>query len=208
MNGKGRTHLRAAYDAQAEARDSRELPEWKQVVRGDVLAFLKREGSSTLLEIGAGPGHDGAFFLDHGLRVVCVDLSREMVQRCRSKGLEAHVMDATDLQFKDGSFDAAYAFNSFLHLAEAELCQALLDVQRILRPEGVFFLGLYGGFRHEGVWEEDTYSPKRHFSFHTDDQLLKKAEEAFDVLSFAPVPVKTSDSRLHFQSLTLRRKSV
>ncbi len=207
MHDNPRDRLRATYDANAEARDRRDLPEWKRNVREAFLKILQREEHTRLLEIGAGTGHDGVFFLQEGLHVVCVDLSSEMVRFCREKGLEAHVMDVVDLQFAPDAFDAVYSFNSLLHLPRADLPTALREVRRVLRPGGTFFLGLYGGYNHEGVWEEDTYDPNRFFSFQADEDLLDVAGEVFDMVSFDRIAVKTDDPRLHFQSLILRKRS-
>jgi SAM-dependent methyltransferase len=207
MNAMGddlRDRLRTAYAADAEARDRRDYPEWKRNVREAFLKILQREHPNKLLEIGAGTGHDGAFFARQGLDIVCVDLSPEMVRLCREKGLEAHVMDVIELRFPADSFDAVYSFNSLLHVPSAELPVALREVRRVLRPGGSFFLGLYGGHDHEGVWNEDTYEPKRFFSFHTDEHLLRTVEKTFDVVSFERIDVATEDPRFHFQSLILR----
>ncbi len=202
-----RDRLRAAYDAHAEARDWRALPAWKRNVREAFLKALQREGLNKLLEVGAGTGRGGVFFRRQGLDVFCIDLSPEMVRFCHEKGLEARVMDVVDLQFPVDSFDAVYSFNGLLHLPRAELPVALREVRRILRPGGSFFLGLYGGYDHEGVWEEDTYEPKRFFSFQTDEHLLCTVENAFDVVSFERIDVDAEDPRFHFQSLILRKGS-
>jgi SAM-dependent methyltransferase len=202
-----RDQLRAAYDAQAEARDRRDLPEWKQRIRETFLSVLRREGRTRLLEIGAGTGHDSTFFARQGLDVVCIDLSSEMVRLCREKGLEAHVMDVVDLRFPADSFDAATSFNSLLHLPRVELPEALREVRRVLRPGGAFFLGVYGGYDFEGVWEEDLYDPRRFFSFYTDERLREAVGAVFDVVSFDRVAVEAEDARFHFQSLILRKGS-
>src|SRR5690348_11795635 len=106
--------LRAAYDARASWRDGLTREPWKLAERqafGDRLAPGAR-----LLEIGAGPGHDSTYFQDEGFAVVAADLSPAMVEICRSKGIEAHVMDFLHLDFPDGSFDAVFAMNCLLHV--------------------------------------------------------------------------------------------
>jgi SAM-dependent methyltransferase len=201
-----RNRLRAAYDAKAEARDRKDFPEWKRRVREDFLAILRSERLSRLLEIGAGTGRDGAFFSKHGLDVVCVDLSPEMVRLCREKGIEANVMDVANLRFPDGTFDAAYSLNSFLHLPEAEFPHALREVRRVLQPGGIFFLGVYGGIDQEGVWAEDSHRPRRFFSFRSDDRLLSMVRGIFDVVTFDSIPIDSDGPHFHFQSLILRKR--
>ena len=166
-----RDRLRQAYDSGAEARDRSVLPKWKASERAGFLSQLRANGLMRLLEVGAGTGRDGRFFADQGREVTCIDLSPEMVQLCRNKGLEAQVMDVVELSFADESFDAIYSFNSLLHLSKSELPAVLLEIRRVLRREGLFYFGTYGGFDHEGVHEGDDHDPPRFFSFYDDEQL-------------------------------------
>jgi SAM-dependent methyltransferase len=126
-----------------------------------------------------------------------------MIRLCLQKGLTAHVMDVTDLKFAPNSFDAVYALNSFLHISEAEFVTALENIKRVLKPGGLFYLGVYGGQEFEGIWEKDTYIPKRFFSLRTDEHIQQLASQLFEVLSFKRIELENND--LHFQSLTLRK---
>jgi SAM-dependent methyltransferase len=127
-----------------------------------------------------------------------------MVEHCRAKGIEAHVMDFLHLDFPVGSFDAVFAMNCLLHMPNHDLPAVLAAVRAILRPGGLFFLGVYGGTESaEGPLGDDEHKPPRFFSFRTDEQLLGFAAAAwFDVVEFHAVDA----GRGHrFQSLTLRR---
>ncbi len=116
-----------------------------------------------MLEIGAGHGRDSLFFKEQGFHVTSIDLSPAMVKLCREKGITAFVMDAINLSFEEGSFDVVYAMNSFLHLSKSEFLTALENVRIVLQPGGLFFLGLYGGFDFEGIWEEELLYPETIF---------------------------------------------
>ena len=70
--------LRQSYDADAGARDAMVKQDWKIAERAAYLDRLTAVEARTLLEIGAGPGVDAAFFRDAGLTVTAVDLSPEM----------------------------------------------------------------------------------------------------------------------------------
>lgn len=200
-----RADLRATYDRHAQERDTSALPDWKLAQREAFLARLRAEGKTTLLEIGAGTGRDSLFFQEAGLQVQCVDLAPVMVALCRQKGLAAQVMDVCDLRFAPGTFDAVYAFNSLLHLAKAELPAALRQIEAVLRPQGLFYLGVYGGYDHAGVWEQDTYTPRRFFSFFSDAQLCSEVGRVFELLAFTPIALVPGDP-LHFQAVLLRKR--
>jgi SAM-dependent methyltransferase len=207
MHNDLRTRLRLAYDAMANERDSREPDAWKIEERASFLSLLQREGKRTLLEIGAGTGRDSKFFQDQGLDVTCTDLSTEHVRLCKQKGLNALVADFANLPFLAQSFDAVYALNCLLHVPNAELTNVLQGIAGVMKQDGLFFLGVYGGRDEESIREDDDYEPKRFFSLRSDDRLLERAQATFELHSFRRVPLLYEDeSRLHFQSLALRKR--
>ncbi|HZE38311.1 MAG TPA: class I SAM-dependent methyltransferase [Stackebrandtia sp.] len=195
--------LRIAYDNDADARDAMADAAWKRSEREDFAALLRMAAASTLLEIGAGHGVGGRFFADEGLAVTCVDLSPELVERCRAKGLDARVMDFSNPDFEDVSFDAVFGMNTLLHVPRAELEGILRSVRRVLKPSGLFYWGQYGGRESEGVYDGDSCEPKRFFSFMTDERIQRIASSIFDVVDFHVVP--QGDDDFHYQALTLRR---
>lgn len=193
--------LREAYDARAAWRDGRSKEPWKLAERQ---MFRDRLApGARLLEIGAGTGHDGAYLRQEGFAVVATDLSAAMVEHCQAKGIEAHVMDFLHLNFPAGSFDAVFAMNCLLHVPNHDLPAALAAVRAVLRPGGLFFVGVYGtNASAEGPIDDDQHQPPRFFSWRTDEQLQSYATDArFDVVDFHPVDT----GNYRFQSLTLRR---
>jgi SAM-dependent methyltransferase len=195
-------NLRTAYDRQAMRRDQSGIESWKVEERANYLSILQKEGKHNLLEIGSGPGRDGIFFQKAGLSVTCIDLSPEMIRLCLEKGLNAILMDVTDLSFPDNTFDCAYALNSLLHLTKSELRSVLNQLRRKMVPGGLLFVGVYGGQDYEGIWENDQNEPKRFFSFFTEEHLRKMVSGIFRVLNFRTIHFERSDS-LDFYSLIL-----
>jgi len=194
--------LREAYDGGASWRDGLDKEQWKLAERQ---AFRERLApGARLLEIGAGTGQDSSYFQQEGFGVVAADLSAAMVERCRAKGIEAHVMDFLRLDFPAGSFDAVFAMNCLLHVPNHDLPAVLAVVRSILRPGGLFFVGVYGGTESaEGPLDDDRHVPPRFFSWRTDEQLLAFAADArFDLVDFHAVDTVRG---YRFQSLTLRR---
>jgi SAM-dependent methyltransferase len=199
-----RDNLRRAYDGAADRRDRQDKQPWKLAERTAFLRYLQQAHCTRLLEIGAGTGQDSVFFASHGLDVVATDMSAAMVARCRDKGLDARVMDFSQLDFPAASFDAVHAMNCLLHVPNAELPAVLASIARVLQPGGLFFLGVYGGSEgaEEGPAEWDDHVPARFFSWRTDDQMVQFITEAFEIVDFH---IAQADTEHRFQSLTLRR---
>lgn len=195
------SRLRQAYDRGAADRDRTDKEPWKLVEREAFLARLHDQKCTRLLEIGAGTGQDSEFFQRNGLEVVAVDLSPAMVERCRQKGIDARVMDLRHPDLPPESFDAVYSLNCLLHVPNAELPDVLLAVRELLRPGGLFFLGVYGGEEEEGFAEHDWHEPPRFFSFRTDEQIQRYARRSFSIVDFHGIDLGGP----RFQSLTLRR---
>jgi SAM-dependent methyltransferase len=191
--------LRSYYDAEVDFRDGLIKQDWKLDERAAFLDRLRVVEARTLLEVGAGTGQDSRFFQDEGLDVTAVDLSPAMIERIRGKGVRARVGDVTSLGFGESEFDAVYTFNSLLHVPNASLAAALTGIRTVLRPGGLFFLGVYGGAEPEEGFTDD----ERFFSFRTDHELMTYAKEQFDILDFHVVRARDT----HFQSLTLVRPS-
>ncbi|MBN2238911.1 MAG: class I SAM-dependent methyltransferase [Dehalococcoidales bacterium] len=205
MDSRRIDDLRKAYDGSASARESGTIQDWKRKERDDFCTLLKSEGIETLLEIGSGPGRDGLYFTENGIKVTCIDLSPEHVRLCREKGLDARVMDVGDMNFPANSFDAAYAMNSLLHVPKTEIERILEMIRSVLKPSGLFYMGVYGGYDFEGMFENDRTVPKRFFTFYTDERLRDISSGLFDVIRFNKVTVPDRSS-MHFQSLVLRKR--
>ncbi|MBC8145415.1 MAG: class I SAM-dependent methyltransferase [bacterium] len=205
MDDKLRARLRArlskAYDAKVAERDALIVPAWKRAERDAFIELMKRSGCKSVLEIGCGPGTDALHFRQMGLDVTCIDTSPNMVEACRDRNITAHVMDCMELDFPDASFDAMYAMNSLLHVPKSSLPNVLARIGRIVRPEGLIYIGVWGGRDFEGISEHDEYEPKRFFAFYRDDALREIIAEHFDIISFKSLDVRTDDKDVCFQSI-------
>ena len=201
--------LRNAYARSASARDQMIKHDWKLEERNAFLARLLNVGATRLLEVGAGTGQDALFFHDNDLDVVATDLTPEMVSRCTEKGLDARVADVLDLGFLDASFDAIWTINCLLHVPTDALGLALAEIARVLRPDGLLYLGVYSTDPpFEGLNEDDTHDPKRFFAFRPDDVMLDAVAQRFDVIDFHTfdIPAQTRDRTFRFQSITATRR--
>lgn len=195
--------LRQSYNKFAVEREKNKQQQWKIKVRESFLQLLNDEKKTTILDIGAGTGRDSKYFADNNLEVMAVDLSDEMVRLCEEKGVKAKQLDFYNLKEIGEKFDAVWSMNSLLHVEKKNLNLVLENIKRVLKPSGLFYMGVYGGEDSEGIWENDIYTPHRFFSFFTDESIIKVVSEHFEIISFEAIDV---DGKFHFQSIIMRNK--
>ncbi len=199
-HNRHRQNLQRFYDGDVVRRAKKPLPAWKTQLRE---AFKDRLAASNqpvrLLEVGAGTGRDAHYFSEHGIEVIAVDLSEKMVARSRSRGIDSLCADMLTLAFADNAFQAVYAMNSLLHLSHALLPFALQEIRRVLAPGGLFYYGVYGGKRFEGMYRDDPAVTKRFFNYYTDDEIIALGREAFKLIEFRPISL--DQAPYHFQAM-------
>lgn len=204
MSASFEQKIAESYNNAAEERDSYSLQDWKAEERKVFLDKMSSEKCTDLLEIGAGTGKDSLYFKEQGFQTFSTDISPEMIKLCKEKGLNAKVMNFANLNFSDHHFDAIWALNCLLHVTKEEIRNVLQELKRVLKPSGLFYMGVYGGENYQGIWEEDAYTPKRFFSFFEDDSIKQLLAEFFIIEYFNVVPKERVGGKYHFQSIILR----
>ena len=112
-----------------------------------VVELLKPQIEEHILDLGCGDGTLAVEIEKYGSKVIAVDLSEEMVEKARVKGLDAHVMSATQLPYID-EFDAVFS-NAVLHwVKDSE--EAVKNIHKVLKTNGRFVaeFGGYGNVHH------------------------------------------------------------
>ncbi|MFL0799718.1 MAG: class I SAM-dependent methyltransferase [Agarilytica sp.] len=106
--------------------------------RGWLYPRLSRHLVGKALDIGCGIGD----MLRARKNTVGVDINDETVAYCKGLGLEAQVMTMDKLPFEEASFDSAVLDNVLEHIENPK--PLLAEVRRVLRPGGVFIVGVPG----------------------------------------------------------------
>jgi len=106
-----------------------------------VVELLNPKPNEKILDLGCGEGTLALEIERYGAKVVCVDLSEDMVERTKEKGLEAKVMSATHMPFVE-EFDAVFS-NATLHWIK-ESQEAVENIHRALKVGGRF-VAEFGG---------------------------------------------------------------
>jgi SAM-dependent methyltransferase len=200
--------LVAFYDAQASEREQRGLRESRADLRSRFLQRLRDEERSTLIDLGAGPGHDAVAFSGAGIQVTAIDLSTQHVALCRAKGIDARVGDFYALDLSAGSFQAGWAMSSLLHVPNRDLDAVVGQIIRVLCPGAPLAIGLWGGIDREGIWEDDIAAPRRFFSLRSDDHLRALLSRHFEILEFdVSSPEEGLGSNVHYQWCVVTARS-
>lgn len=107
-----------------------------------VLDLLQPRPAERILDLGCGDGVLTEKLAATGAEVVGVDSSADMVAAARRRGVDARMMDATNLTF-DQEFDAVFS-NAVLHWIKRDPDAAIASAYRALRNPGRF-VGEMGG---------------------------------------------------------------
>jgi ubiquinone/menaquinone biosynthesis C-methylase UbiE len=118
---------------------------WKTAVETYILPWTL-EGlnlGANVLEVGPGPGATTDQLRGRMERLTCVEVNRAMADALRRRQLNQNVAvvceDATAMSFPDQTFDGAVCFTMLHHVPSVAMQDQLLrEVQRVLRPGGVF----------------------------------------------------------------------
>ena len=86
-----------------------------------------------VLDIGGGG--EGVMGRLMGCQVVAIDRSRDELEETVNEALKV-VMDATDLKFLDGSFDAVTSFYTLMYMDDETHQKVLREAYRVLRKGG------------------------------------------------------------------------
>ena len=113
--------------------------EYKQ----QLIRLLDITAGKRILDVGCGTGDDAremARFAGAKGRIVGVDNSQAMIAEARKRAegsslsVEFHTADALNLPYDPGSFDAACADRSLMHVPDAR--QVLSEMLRVVKPGG------------------------------------------------------------------------
>ena len=105
------------------------------------LQSIVEKDKSRLLDVGCGTGISTRQLKEYGFEVSGADKDTEMIRVAKEIDPSIpYILAVTDqLPFEDGSFDIVTAFTAF-HWFNNE--ESLLEIKRVLKPEGIFFVAL------------------------------------------------------------------
>jgi ubiquinone/menaquinone biosynthesis C-methylase UbiE len=95
------------------------------------------DSAGWILDIGGGG--EGILGRLKGSQVIAIDIRKEELLEAPPGPLKL-VMDATNLQFLDNTFDTVTAFFSLMYFPSDSRPQVFQEIARVLTPEGKFYI--------------------------------------------------------------------
>ncbi|MFH0762961.1 MAG: class I SAM-dependent methyltransferase [Candidatus Omnitrophota bacterium] len=107
--------------------------------------FLRNDSAGKrVLELGCGDGYGSFYLAKIASRAVGIDYEEKVILQAKNKyrhpNLSFLCMNATNLGFKDNSFDIICSFQVIEHIPENKLMLYLSEIKRVLSPGGRFYL--------------------------------------------------------------------
>lgn len=159
------------YNKMAKEYDDETVDFWERFPRTFIGKFIELSGEK-IINIGSGPGRDGLLLQQSGKDIVCVDASEAMVKLSSDIGLPSVIADFNYLPFKNESFDGVWSYTALLHTPKKSINTPLEEISRILKPSGIFALGLIEGDTEE-YKESSGIDMPRWFSFYQKDEVVE-----------------------------------
>ncbi len=106
-------------------------------LQDEAIDLLAPQGGEHVLDLGCGPARGSKALRERGARPIAADYSDGMVAKAAAHlgpGAAVVRLDAMQLPFADGVFDAVLCTNSFHHYPEPRVC--LREMRRVLRSGG------------------------------------------------------------------------
>lgn len=167
----------------AKEYDNETVDFWDRFPRTFLDKFVELSGNK-IVNVGSGPGRDGLLLKQAGKEVVCVDASEAMIKLSSERGLESVLAGFDKLPFEDQSFDGVWSYTALLHIPKKSISTPLKEISRILKPYGIFALGLIEGNTEE-YKESSGVDMPRWFSFYKKDEVENICNEhGFELVYF------------------------
>lgn len=101
----------------------------------------------TILDCGAGGDMPPlGLFSSHGYRTTGIEFDEKQIKKAEHFASKIDQVlgivkgDMTQLGFEDDSFDFVYSYNSVFHMKKDQIAQAISEMKRVLKPNGLLFV--------------------------------------------------------------------
>jgi len=178
-----------------------------------LLGAEKHEGPSRVLEVGYGCGTSFLGLIDHFDEIHGLDThdyGSAIKYTFAREGIKAHLTQGTilDPPYAPGYFDAILAISILEHLGPSDQARVMFQVNRLLRPGGIFVVGTPGVNRlmSVGFWMLGYDISKHHLS--RPSQVREAAANVFTIERIMRLPAFGPDFFLLYEWFKARKITV
>jgi SAM-dependent methyltransferase len=161
----------ATYDQYAQIYDQEVIDFWANFPEAFIDKYISLLPGKRVLNLGSGSGRDALLLRDRGLEVVCLDASKAMVEITNNLGFESHLATFAELGFPKESFDGIWAYTSLIHIPKDEAKEVIKNIRTLLKPDGVFAIGVIQGETASMVERKTMPGAARYFKNYTSEEL-------------------------------------
>jgi SAM-dependent methyltransferase len=160
---------------------------------------VKNDNVNSIIDIGSGTGRVTESLLSLVQRIVAIDFSWQslsVLNNKRLKNCSAVCTDISfDLPFKNYAFDLAVSCQVLPQLQFDELLGAVREVNRILKPQGLFVFSGYNlhSWRYKGAFRSGNFDWLMSKRFSISDICAVAAHSNFDIVAcryYKTLPLK------------------
>jgi len=166
--GDSTADLRSYYEEEARRGLRSELVGQRLVERNDFIALLRAESRTSIIDFGAGPGHDIGGFAHAGIAGIGLDLAHGNGVLAAGNGLVVLQSSIAAPPLRPGSFAAGWCMSTLMHVPEADVPATLVAMAAVLAAGAPLVVGQWGGSlgdltSHDGIEGEQRLFSLRSF---------------------------------------------
>lgn len=141
--------------------------------------------TSSILDVGSGPGFFAKYIFDKGFQIIGIDLSQKMIEIAKENfpQINFRLMDMRQLIFPEHSFDAVLCAYSLIHIPTEEIYETLKDFKRVLNKGGYILIITPSG-KPDKIISEPLFGINMFYNLFTKDRIAKVlSSSGFKVIS-------------------------
>ena len=142
-----RSSIEKAYDKHARSYADYLEERLPQFLLVKFITFLEK--GAKVLDAGCAAGRDSVYLAGEGLDVTGIDISGKILKLAekQAKDIKIDFVNASidETGFKEESFDGIWCMDTLNHMGRKSLGGVFREFRRILKPEGMLFVGAVAG---------------------------------------------------------------
>lgn len=163
------------------------------VVNGEFKDFIDAfcsylDPTASIFEIGSAQGRDARYIKSKGFDIFCTDIIPQALEDLKKEGFKTDLYDFRDIPKNEwlGKFDGFFANAVLLHATQEIFENALINISKILKKNGILAFSLKTGVGEEMSLEK--MDAPRYFKYYSKEELTNMlSKHPYEILSLEEV---------------------